>query len=225
MAGSLSQMSSRYGTWTQTQVTPSSASRTAIAPALDRVREELGALPTDMLIDEPIIKSMGFALAVAVLFDAFVVRMAIVPAVMTLLGSLMMLLPVWRNDVHLDLQLLVATLLLMVVAALAVTLAARGVRTRDAAARVPARVSLAAERGLGFDYAYRLLVATPVVALARGVSWFDREVLDAWVRGAGAGSRLAGRAGELLTPRRATPALALVLGGVLVLAALGVVSR
>ncbi|GGK82259.1 NADH-quinone oxidoreductase subunit L [Ornithinimicrobium pekingense] len=146
-------------------------------------------------------------------------------ALMTVLGSLVMLLPVWRNDVHLDLQLLVATLLLMVVAALAVALAARGVRTRDAAARVPARVSLAAERGLGFDYAYRLLVATPVVALARGVTWFDREVLDAWVRGAGAGSRLAGRAGELLTPRRATPALALVLGGVLVLAALGVVSR
>src|SRR5690606_34384138 len=60
----------------------------------------------------------------------------------------------------------------------------------------------------------------PVVALARGVTWFDREVLDAWVRGAGAGSRLVGRTGELLTPRRATPALALVLGGVLVLAAL-----
>src|SRR5690606_17498977 len=56
-------------------------------------------------------------------------------ALMTILGSLMMLLPVWRNDVHLDLQLLIATLLLMVVAALAVTLAARGVRTRDAAAR------------------------------------------------------------------------------------------
>ncbi len=145
-------------------------------------------------------------------------------ALMTLLGSLVALLPVWRSDVHLDLQLLLATLLLMVVAALAVRLAARGVRTRDAAARVPARVSLAAERGLGFDYAYRLLVAAPVVALARGVTWFDREVLDAWVRGAGAASGLAGRAGELLTPHRATPALALVLGGVLVLAALGVVS-
>lgn len=145
-------------------------------------------------------------------------------ALMTVLGSLMMLLPVWRSDVHLDLKLLLATLLLMVVAALAVTLAARGVRTRDAAARVPGRVSLAAERGLGFDYAYRLLVAAPVVALARGVTWFDREVLDAWVRGAGVGARLVGRAGELATPRRATPALALVLGGVLLLGALGVVS-
>ena len=146
-------------------------------------------------------------------------------ASMTLLGSLVALLPVWRSEVHLNLQLLVATLLLMVVAALAVRLAARGVRTRDAAARIPARASLAAERGLGFDYAYRLLVATPVVALARAVTWFDREVLDAWVRGAGAAPRLLGLAGELLTPRRATPALALVLGGVLVLAAIGVVTR
>lgn len=141
---------------------------------------------------------------------------------MTLLGSLMVLLPVWRNDLHLDLQLLVATVLLMVVAAVAVAVAARGVRTRDAAARVPARVSLAAERGLGADYAYRLLVAAPVLAAARAVTWFDREVLDAWVRGSGAAAQLAGRAGELLTPRRATPALALVLAGMLLLAGLGV---
>ncbi|MEU5979977.1 MMPL family transporter [Streptomyces sp. NPDC047315] len=37
--------------------------------------------------DQAIIKTMGFGLAVAVLFDAFVVRMAIVPAVLTLLGD------------------------------------------------------------------------------------------------------------------------------------------
>ncbi|MFK5635081.1 NADH-quinone oxidoreductase subunit L [Ornithinimicrobium sp. LYQ103] len=143
---------------------------------------------------------------------------------MTLLGSLMVLLPVWRTDVHLNLQLLLATLLLMVVAATAVALAARGVRTRDAGARIPASLSLAAERGLGADYAYRLLVATPVLALARAVAWFDREVLDAWVRGAGAGARLLGQGTELLTPRRATPALALVLAGVLVLGTIGVLT-
>ena len=40
-----------------------------------------------ILIDEPIIKSMGFALAVAVFFDAFVVRMALIPALMYLLGE------------------------------------------------------------------------------------------------------------------------------------------
>ena len=40
-----------------------------------------------MLIDEQFIKVMGFALAVAVLFDAFIVRMTIIPAVMFLLGE------------------------------------------------------------------------------------------------------------------------------------------
>jgi putative drug exporter of the RND superfamily len=39
-----------------------------------------------IIAPDPVIKSIGFALAVAVLFDAFVVRMTIVPAVMTLLG-------------------------------------------------------------------------------------------------------------------------------------------
>ncbi|MEU7990878.1 MMPL family transporter [Streptosporangium canum] len=40
-----------------------------------------------VLLDDPIIKSMGFALAVGVAIDAFVVRMTIVPAVMSLLGD------------------------------------------------------------------------------------------------------------------------------------------
>ena len=39
-----------------------------------------------MLTDDPIIKSIGFALAFGVLVDAFVVRMTLVPAVMALLG-------------------------------------------------------------------------------------------------------------------------------------------
>ncbi|MBG0817152.1 MMPL family transporter [Planomonospora sp. ID82291] len=40
-----------------------------------------------VLMDDPIIKSMGFALALGVAVDAFVVRMTIVPAVMSLLGD------------------------------------------------------------------------------------------------------------------------------------------
>ncbi|MGD9485062.1 MMPL family transporter [Streptomyces sp. TRM70308] len=39
-----------------------------------------------VFMDDPIIKSIGFALAVGVVIDAFIVRMAIVPAVMALLG-------------------------------------------------------------------------------------------------------------------------------------------
>lgn len=39
-----------------------------------------------VFMDDPIIKSIGFALAVGVLVDAFIVRMTLVPAVMSLLG-------------------------------------------------------------------------------------------------------------------------------------------
>jgi RND superfamily putative drug exporter len=39
-----------------------------------------------VFLDDPVIKSMGFALAIGVAIDAFVVRMTIVPAVMSLLG-------------------------------------------------------------------------------------------------------------------------------------------
>jgi putative drug exporter of the RND superfamily len=50
-----------------------------------------------MLQDEPIVKSMGFALAVAVVFDAFVVRMTLIPAVMYLLGEKAWWLPRWLD--------------------------------------------------------------------------------------------------------------------------------
>ena len=52
-----------------------------------------------MLIDEPFIKTMGFALAVAVLFDAFVVRMTIIPATMFLLGDHAWKIPRWLDKV------------------------------------------------------------------------------------------------------------------------------
>ncbi|MFD8818371.1 MMPL family transporter [Streptomyces sp. NPDC059627] len=45
--------------------------------------------------DESMIKMIGFGLAVAVLFDAFVVRMAIVPAILALLGHRAWYLPRW----------------------------------------------------------------------------------------------------------------------------------
>ncbi|MCY7395296.1 MAG: MMPL family transporter [Nocardioides sp.] len=50
-----------------------------------------------ILLDDPIIKSMGFALAIAVIFDAFVVRMALVPAVLYLLGDRAWWLPAWLD--------------------------------------------------------------------------------------------------------------------------------
>jgi RND superfamily putative drug exporter len=47
--------------------------------------------------NDDMIKMMGFGLAIAVFFDAFVVRMAIVPAVLALLGKSAWWLPRWLN--------------------------------------------------------------------------------------------------------------------------------
>jgi RND superfamily putative drug exporter len=57
-----------------------------------------------ILSPESFIKSIGFALAAAILFDAFVVRMTIVPAVMTLLGRRAWWLPAWLNRVLPDID-------------------------------------------------------------------------------------------------------------------------
>lgn len=52
-----------------------------------------------VLSDENVVKSMGFALATGVLFDAFLVRMTLVPAVMSLLGEKAWALPRWLDRV------------------------------------------------------------------------------------------------------------------------------
>ncbi|MFF5446916.1 MMPL family transporter [Streptomyces sp. NPDC012888] len=48
-------------------------------------------------MDDQMVKMIGFGLAIAVLFDAFVVRMAIVPAVLALLGHRAWWLPKWLD--------------------------------------------------------------------------------------------------------------------------------
>ena len=50
-----------------------------------------------VLAPDSTIKAIGFALAAAILFDAFVVRMTLVPAVMTLLGRRAWALPRWLD--------------------------------------------------------------------------------------------------------------------------------
>lgn len=59
-----------------------------------------------MLAPDPIIKAMGFSLTFGVLFDAFVVRMAIVPAVMILMGKASWYLPKWLDKLlpNLDIE-------------------------------------------------------------------------------------------------------------------------
>src|SRR3954447_4157666 len=63
-----------------------------------------------MLSSDSIIKSMGFALAVGVLLDAFVVRMTLVPAVMSLMGRHAWTLPQWLDRVVPNLDVEGATL-------------------------------------------------------------------------------------------------------------------
>jgi len=142
---------------------------------------------------------------------------------LSVVGGLLAFTPQLDLDLVINLRLLVAALLLMVLAALAVWVASRGVGSRDAAARLPVSVSLATERGLGFDRLYRTLVGDPVLRLAHWVQWLDREVLDAYVRAAVPAARLLGSALERTHPRRPAPGLVLVLGGVVVLAIVGVV--
>jgi len=58
-----------------------------------------------ILLDDPVIKSMGFALAVGVAIDAFVVRLTLVPAVMSLLGRSAWWLPRWLDRILPDVDL------------------------------------------------------------------------------------------------------------------------
>lgn len=52
-----------------------------------------------MLQDDPMIKSIGFALGIAVVFDAFVVRMTLIPALMYLMGEKAWWLPKWLDRI------------------------------------------------------------------------------------------------------------------------------
>lgn len=52
-----------------------------------------------MLQDMQFIKVMGFALAIAVVFDAFIIRMTLMPAVLTLLGDKAWWLPRWLDRI------------------------------------------------------------------------------------------------------------------------------
>ncbi|MDQ5840786.1 MAG: MMPL family transporter, partial [Chloroflexota bacterium] len=49
------------------------------------------------LAPAPTVQMMGFALAAAVFFDAFIVRMTIVPAVMALMGKATWWIPRWLD--------------------------------------------------------------------------------------------------------------------------------
>lgn len=68
-------------------------SRVVVAAGLIMVSVFAGFI----LVEDPIIKSMGFALAFGVLVDAFVVRLSLVPAAMSFLGDRAWWLPRWLD--------------------------------------------------------------------------------------------------------------------------------
>ncbi len=142
---------------------------------------------------------------------------------LTVLGALLPFTSFVEVELTFNLPLLLASLALMAAAALAVWAASRGVRSRDAAARLPTSLTLAAERGLGADTAYQAVIARPTLALARAVTWLDDTILDGYVRGAGHVASLLGTGSQRLSPIRPAPSLVLVVTGVLVFATLGVI--
>ncbi len=141
----------------------------------------------------------------------------------TVLGSVLPFTSLVDVELTLNLPLMLASLALMAAAAVSVWAASRGVRTRDAAARLPTSLRLSAERGLGADTAYRAVVARPTLQLAHGVTWLDGHILDAYVRATGHAARLLGVASERLSPVKPAPSLLLVLAGVVLFGVFGVV--
>ncbi len=80
----------------------SSASRVVVAAALIMVSVFAGFIFTDDIM----IKQVGFALAIGILIDAFLIRMIFVPAVMSLFGDTIWYLPKWLDKLlpNLDIE-------------------------------------------------------------------------------------------------------------------------
>ncbi|WP_299446402.1 NADH-quinone oxidoreductase subunit L [uncultured Phycicoccus sp.] len=116
-------------------------------------------------------------------------------------------------------------LLSVLVIGVGVAVALRGGFDRDPAQVLARRFVPVADAGLGVDLLYRRVVATPVLRLARLVAFVDTEVVDAYVRGSAVATRAAGWAGARLhRAERPSAAVGLVLTGVVLLGALGVLA-
>ncbi|GAB2768234.1 hypothetical protein GCM10027039_32230 [Terrabacter koreensis] len=139
-------------------------------------------------------------------------------AVLTVVATLF--LASLRGGVHVGVLTALVSLLLVAGAAAAVWVAGDRGRS-DVADRVPGPLRDRAVRGFGADTAY-VGIGRAVTALARLVVTLDRDVVDAYPRATAVVARAAGRVGE--RSHRAVPSLSLLglLGGVVVIAILGV---
>jgi RND superfamily putative drug exporter len=65
----------------------------------------IGVFGGFILAEDPLVTSIGLAFAVAVLFDAFIVRLTIIPAVMAMLGERAWWLPQWLDRILPDVDI------------------------------------------------------------------------------------------------------------------------
>jgi NADH-quinone oxidoreductase subunit L len=156
------------------------------------------------------------------------VRIAVtVLTVLSVLGGLVVFTPLLDLHGHLGWLLALLSLLLIVGAVLAVhSVAGQGEPAAyrgDPAARLGARRISLFDNGFGADRLYVASVAKPVLALARLVVFLDRNVVDAYVRGAAATALIGGRSGHRAHQgERAASGLAWVLAGVVAVTLAGV---
>ena len=144
-------------------------------------------------------------------------------ALLSVVGGALIFTPLITVDYRgVSWQFVAGSLVLMALAAGIVRGMALRAPRSDAAARLGAGAARASAQGVGFDAAYQLAVARPVTALARIVVWLDRDVIDAYVRGAALATRLAGRVLEHTHTRRPSPNLVWVLLGMVGVAFVGV---
>ncbi|WP_457253973.1 NADH-quinone oxidoreductase subunit 5 family protein [Pedococcus sp. P5_B7] len=149
------------------------------------------------------------------------VRTAVtVLAVLTVVGGLVVVTPLLDPGGHIGWLVALLSVLLIVGAGLAVRSVAAG---KDPAIRVVGARIPSFDAGLGVDRLYVALVARPVLALAHLVVFLDREVVDAYVRGAAAATRFGGAGGQRAHRREvAASGLAWVVAGVVAVALAGV---
>ncbi len=149
------------------------------------------------------------------------VRAAVgVLALLTVVGGVVVFTPLVDLGGHVGWLMALLSVLLIAGAGFAVRSVAGG---EDPAVRVVGPRMAWFDAGLGVDRLYVAAVATPVLALARLVVFLDREVVDAYVRGAALTARLGGRAGDRgHRTERAASGLAWVVAGVVAVALAGV---
>jgi NADH-quinone oxidoreductase subunit L len=152
------------------------------------------------------------------------VRTAVtVLTVLSVVGGVVVFTPLLDLETHFGWLLALVSLLLVVGAGLAVRTVPVDDQP-DPATRLLGLARMALfDKGFGVDRLYVTLVARPVLKLADLVTFLDREVVDAYVRGTAVTAYWAGKGGNRAHQReRAASGLAWVVAGVVAVALAGV---